>query len=59
MMDSPGRFHVNFTTKIVLSQLLTRYNMRLEDEKPPRRWFWETFALPSESARIIFTERVH
>jgi hypothetical protein len=57
MLDSPGRFHVNFVTKIVLSQLLTRYDMGLENQDAPRKWFWETFALPSESARIVIRDR--
>lgn len=54
---SPGRFHAAFVIKIVISQMLLQYDMHLEDENARRSWFWETFALPYESTRIVFKER--
>lgn len=53
----PGRFHAALVIKVVLSQLLMRYDMSLESEKAGRKWSWETFAMPYESTRIVLRER--
>ncbi|TGJ78201.1 hypothetical protein E0Z10_g10558 [Xylaria hypoxylon] len=52
----PGRFHASLVIKMVLSQLLLKYEMRLEDEKARTRWSWETFTMPYESTRVIFKQ---
>lgn len=51
----PGRFHASLTIKMLLSQLLLRYEMKLEDEKARTKWSWETFTMPYESTRVVFS----
>jgi cytochrome P450 len=53
----PGRFHAALVIKIVISQLLLKYDLSLENEKARRKWSWETFAMPCESTRIVMKER--
>ncbi|KAI0904222.1 cytochrome P450 [Ustulina deusta] len=54
----PGRLHASLVIKMVLSQLLLKYELRLEDEKARTRWSWETFTMPYESTRVIFKRRI-
>ena len=42
---------------MIIAQLITRYDIRLEDEKARRMWSFETFAMPYESTRFIVTKR--
>jgi cytochrome P450 len=53
----PGRFHASLVIKTVISQLLLRYDLGLENEGARRKWTWETFAMPYESTRIVLKER--
>ncbi|KAK6204090.1 hypothetical protein LQW54_008444 [Pestalotiopsis sp. IQ-011] len=53
----PGRFHASLIIKMILSQLLLKYEFKLEDEKARTRWSWETFTMPYESTRVVFTKR--
>lgn len=56
-MCSPGRFHATMVIKIALSQLLLNYDLLLEKESARNKWYWETFALPYESTRIVLKPR--
>lgn len=53
---SPGRFHASLVIKMVVSQLLLKYDLRLKDESARTRWSWETFAMPYESTQFILKE---
>lgn len=55
--DSPGRFHASIVIKMIMAQLITGYDIRLEDEKARRMWSFETFAMPYESTRFIMKKR--
>lgn len=56
IVTSPGRFHASLIIKMILSQLLLKYEFKLEDEKARTRWSWETFTMPYESTRVVFTK---
>ncbi|KAG8158841.1 hypothetical protein KVR01_011284 [Diaporthe batatas] len=49
----PGRFHASLVIKMILSQLLCKYVLRLKDENARTTWSWETFKMPYESTEII------
>ncbi|PVH92149.1 cytochrome P450 [Periconia macrospinosa] len=51
------RFHATMVIKIALSQLLLNYDLLLEKESVRNGWYWETFALPYESTRIVLNPR--
>ncbi|KAI0186876.1 cytochrome P450 [Xylaria flabelliformis] len=53
----PGRFHASLVIKMVLSELLLRYELELEDARIRTRWSWETFTMPYESTRVVFKLR--
>lgn len=53
---SPGRLHASLAIKMVLSQLLLKYDLQLKDENARRMWSWETFAMPYESTQIILSQ---
>ncbi|KAH8889144.1 cytochrome P450 [Thozetella sp. PMI_491] len=52
----PGRFHASLVIKIVVSRLLLRYDLRLQDETARTRWSWETFTMPYGSTRLVLKE---
>ncbi|KAH9988480.1 cytochrome P450 [Xylariaceae sp. FL0662B] len=49
----PGRFHASLVMKMVVAQLLLKYEITLEDSRARTRWSWETFTMPYESTRIV------
>lgn len=53
----PGRQHASLVIKMILSELLLRYDLSLEDPSARTRWSWETFTMPYESTRIVLKER--
>ncbi|KAF2463764.1 cytochrome P450 [Lindgomyces ingoldianus] len=53
----PGRFYASLVMKLIVSQILLQYNIRLENEKARTKWCWESFTMPYESTRIAFQER--
>ncbi|KAK2615929.1 hypothetical protein N8I77_002650 [Diaporthe amygdali] len=52
----PGRIHASLVIKMVVSQLLMKYNLRLKDENARTRWSWETFTMPYESTQFILEQ---
>lgn len=54
----PGRFHASTVLKLIISYLVMRYDLRLENEKERTMWSWETFIMPYESTRFVLKERV-
>ncbi|KAI0095586.1 cytochrome P450 [Daldinia grandis] len=56
-LDCPGRFHPSLAMKIVISQLLLKYDLSLENENSRTRWSWETFAMPYKNTRVILKGR--
>ncbi|KAI2784134.1 cytochrome P450 [Daldinia loculata] len=52
----PGRFHASLAMKMVISQLLSKYDLSLENENARTRWSWETFAMPYQNTRVILKE---
>jgi hypothetical protein len=55
---SPGRFHASIVMKLVIAQIIMRYDIKLEDEKARTLWSWETFVMPYESTQMILRKRV-
>ncbi|KAI1379887.1 putative cytochrome P450 [Hypoxylon crocopeplum] len=53
----PGRFHASLVIKMIVSELLLKYDLKLEEPRARTRWSWETFTMPYESTRIILKER--
>lgn len=53
----PGRFHASIVIKIVVAQILQRFDISLENEKERRMWSWETFRMPYESTKFILKKR--
>lgn len=54
----PGRVHASSVIKIIIVQMLKRFDISLENELERRMWSWETFRMPYESTRFILKERV-
>lgn len=54
IVESPGRFYASLAMKMVLSGILSEFDIRLENQQARTRWFWETFAMPYESTRVVF-----
>ncbi|KAI1800744.1 cytochrome P450 [Daldinia bambusicola] len=55
--ETPGRFHASLAIQIVISQLLLKYDLSLENEKARTKWTWETFTMPYKSSKIILKDR--
>lgn len=55
--NSKGRYQASLVVKLLVSQFIIRYEMRLEDPNAKRQWIWESFNLPYENTKIVFTER--
>jgi cytochrome P450 len=52
----PGRLHASVVIKMILSELLPRYDLKLESPLASTRWSWETFTMPYERTRVILKE---
>ncbi|KAI0853766.1 cytochrome P450 [Daldinia vernicosa] len=52
----PGRFQASLAMKLVISQLLLKYDLSLENKNARTKWSWETFAMPYKSTRVILKE---
>lgn len=55
---SPGRWHSALVIKMVLVQLMTDWDIRLQDENTRKYFFWETFQMPYESTGVLFKNKV-
>ncbi|KAF2789698.1 cytochrome P450 [Melanomma pulvis-pyrius CBS 109.77] len=55
----PGRFYASLIIKMIISEILTKYDMRLEKEKERTKWYWESFTMPYESTRVVLKDRHH
>ncbi|KAF2867713.1 cytochrome P450 [Massariosphaeria phaeospora] len=53
----PGRFHASIVMKLIISHIVMRYDLELEDDKARTLWSWETFTMPYESTRFVLKER--
>ncbi|KAL5392300.1 hypothetical protein DPSP01_000814 [Paraphaeosphaeria sporulosa] len=53
----PGRVHASTVIKIVILQILQRFDISLENEQERRMWSWETFTMPYESTRFVLKEK--
>ncbi|KAL8719998.1 MAG: hypothetical protein Q9225_003068 [Loekoesia sp. 1 TL-2023] len=51
----PGRWHGALVIKMVVVELLKRYDFHLEDENAKTHFWWETFQMPYESTRLVFS----
>jgi hypothetical protein len=49
----PDRLDASVVIELVLSELLPRYHLRLENPMALTLWSWEIFTLPFEGARVI------
>ncbi|KAK7213896.1 hypothetical protein V2G26_021074 [Clonostachys chloroleuca] len=52
----PGRLHASVMIKLILSELLPRYDLKLESPLASTRWSWETFTMPYEKTQVILKE---
>jgi len=53
----PGRFYASLIMKLILSEILSKYTIKLENEKARTKFYWESFTMPYESTRIILQKR--
>jgi len=56
-LNSPGRFYASLIMKLILSEILSKYTIKLENEKARTKFYWESFTMPYESTRIILQKR--
>src|SRR6266498_492392 len=56
-LTSPGRFYASLIMKLIVSQILLKYDLRLENESARTKWYWESFTMPYESTRVVLKER--
>ncbi|KAF2704077.1 putative cytochrome P450 [Pleomassaria siparia CBS 279.74] len=55
----PGRLYASLIIKIIISEILIKYTIRLENDKERTKWYWESFTMPYESTRVVLKERHH
>jgi hypothetical protein len=53
---SPGRWHGALVIKMVVVEVLKNFDFRLEDENQRTHFWWETFQMPYESTRVVFSK---
>jgi hypothetical protein len=57
MPDSPGRWYVSLTLKQVIVHLVMNFDLKIEDEKTSRYFFWTTAIVPRPNTRILLRRR--
>ncbi|KAL4919574.1 cytochrome P450 [Aspergillus aurantiobrunneus] len=56
----PGRFYASLLLKLVLEQILRRYELRMPEGKPgeKRCFYWRSAIVPRAGAVLLFRERI-
>ncbi|KAI0435910.1 cytochrome P450 [Xylaria telfairii] len=56
-MACPGRYYAACVMKIIIAQILTYYDCRLDDPRARRTFTWRSTMLPLEQTKVVFTPR--
>lgn len=57
--QSPGRFYGAAMMKVMLSQVIIKYDCELVNKDAPRWWTWRSSMLPKEDTMVIFRPLHH
>ncbi|KAK4224545.1 cytochrome P450 [Podospora fimiseda] len=53
----PGRFYASATMKVIISQVLKQYDIKLVDEKMERSWVMRSAIVPRDGVKVAFKPR--
>jgi hypothetical protein len=55
--SSPGRYHSSFIMKLIIMDILLKYDIKFADEKASRSMKWGSVNVPRDSTQILFRAR--
>lgn len=56
-MNSPGRFYAAAAAKVIMSQVVSKYDMRMVDKEAKRWWSLRLTIVLREDIKVEFTPR--
>lgn len=56
-MNSPGRFYAAAAAKVIMSQMISKYDMRMVDKTAKRWWSLRSTIVLREDLMVAFTCR--
>lgn len=58
LLLSPGRFYISVVAKMILSEFILHYDLKLESPSAPRSLAWGNAQIPHPLTRLLIRKRV-